>query len=190
VGIESLAVEYFKDLFTTSDPQDFHSALRDVPVIISDVMNERLIKEISTDEVKRALFSLNPDKVPGPDGMTALFYQRFWDLTGPDLVKVVQNFHSSSFFDERLNETNICMIPKTDRPRKMAEFWPISLCNVSYKVISKVLSSRLKKILLELISETQSAFVAGRLITDNILIAQENFHALLTNWLVGKSSWL
>ena len=76
-GIENLAVEYFRDLFTTSDPQDFHSALRDVPVMISEIMNQRLTKEISPEEVKRALFSLNPDKAPGPDGMTALFYQRF-----------------------------------------------------------------------------------------------------------------
>ncbi|KAG7532416.1 Endonuclease/exonuclease/phosphatase superfamily [Arabidopsis thaliana x Arabidopsis arenosa] len=162
-------------------PHDFDSVLRDVPVMISEDMNQKLSKEISTEEVRRALFSLNPDKTPGPDGMTAFFYQKFWDLTGPDLVKVVQEFHSSGSFDRRLNETNICLIPKTDRPRKMAEFRPISLCNVSYKVISKVLSSRLKKLLPDLISETQSAFVSGRLITDNILIAQENFHALRTN---------
>jgi len=63
----------------------------------------------------------------------------------------------------------------------MAEFRPISLFNVGYKVISKVLSARLKKLLLELISETQSAFVSGRLITDNILIVQKKFHALRTN---------
>ncbi|KAG7600109.1 Ribonuclease H domain [Arabidopsis suecica] len=181
VEIESLAVDYFSDIFTTSAPHDFDSVLRDVPVMISEDMNQKLSKEISTEEVRRALFSLNPDKTPGPDGMTAFFYQKFWDLTGPDLVKVVQDFHSSGSFDRRLNETNICLIPKKDRPRKMAEFRPISLCNVSYKVISKVLSSRLKKLLPDLISETQSAFVSGRLITDNILIAQENFHALRTN---------
>ncbi|KAG7599040.1 Reverse transcriptase domain [Arabidopsis suecica] len=181
VGIEHLAVDYFKDLFTTSDPQEFHSVLQDVPNMISEDMNQKLTREISPEEVKKALFSLHPDKAPGPDGMTAFFYQKLWDLIGQDLIKLVQNFHSSGSFDNRLNETNICLIPKTDRPRKMTEFRPISLCNVGYKVISKVLSLRLKKLLPDLISETQSAFVAGRLITDNILIAQENFHALRTN---------
>lgn len=122
--------------------------------MISEVMNQKLTKEISPKEVKLALFLLNPDKALGPDGMTSLFYQWFWDLTGPDLIKLVQDFHSSGFFDERLNEINIYLIPKTDRPRKMVEFRPITLCKVSYKIISKVLSSRLKKLLPELISET------------------------------------
>lgn len=75
----------------------------------------------------------------------------------------------------------MCLIPKIETTKEMGEFWPISLCNVGYKVISKVLSYSLKTILLSLISETQSTFVARQLITDNILIAQENFHALRTN---------
>lgn len=65
---------------------------------------------------------------------------------------------------------------------EMTEFRPISLCNVSYKIISKIICSRLKKFFPKLVSETQSAFVAARhLISDNILLAQEAFHALRTN---------
>ena len=73
------------------------------------------------------------------------------------------------------------MIPKTERPTRMRELRPISLCNVGYKIISKVLCQRLKTCLPSLISETQTAFVAGRLISDNILIAHEMFHGLRTN---------
>jgi len=94
---------------------------------------------------------------------------------------MVKNFFSFGIFDGKLNETNICLIPIGERPREMSGFCPISLCNVSYKVISKILSLRLKRFLPDLISETQSAFVAGRLIKYNILIAQENFHALRSN---------
>ena len=79
-----------------------------------------------------------------------------------------------------LNDTNICLIPKTTRPNEMSQFRPISLCNVCYKIISKVLCQRLKKVLPDRISETQSAFTAGRQISDNIMIAQEIFHALRT----------
>ena len=83
--------------------------------------------------------------------------------------------------DPRLNQTNIFLIPKTERPTEMTEFRPISLCNVCYKVISKLMSKRLKKYLPKIISETQLAFVARRLITDNILVAHEVFHALRKN---------
>ena len=83
--------------------------------------------------------------------------------------------------DPRLNQTNIFLIPKTERLTEMIKFRPISLCNVSYKVISKLMSKHLKKFLPKIISETQSAFVARRLITYNILVAHEVFHALRTN---------
>lgn len=94
---------------------------------------------------------------------------------------MVRGFFETGEFDERINQTNICLIPKTARPVAMTEFRSISLCNISYKIISKILPSRLKRILPDLISETQSAFVARRLITDNILVAQEMFQALKTN---------
>ncbi|XP_010481009.1 PREDICTED: uncharacterized protein LOC104759828 [Camelina sativa] len=124
---------------------------------------------------------MHPEKTPVPDGMSALFFQRFWPNLKGDLVALVKEFFRTDRFDPRLNETNICLIPKTERPKRMTEFRPISLCNVCYKIISKVLCFRLKRFLPSLVSETQSAFVSGRLITDNILVAQEMFHGLNTN---------
>ncbi|CAA7058559.1 unnamed protein product [Microthlaspi erraticum] len=144
-------------------------------------MNTTLTREPSNDEIRKAISEINPEKAPGPDGMTGCFYQQFWDTTARDIICMVKEFFSSNRLDPRLNQTNICLIPKTERPRDMTEFRPISLCNVSYKIISKILSNRLKRCLPKIISETQSAFVARRLITDNILIAQEAFHALRTN---------
>ncbi|XP_018473859.1 uncharacterized protein LOC108845090 [Raphanus sativus] len=123
---------------------------------------------------------MHPEKAPGPDGMPALFYQKFWDIVKDDLTLMVNKFLTDGIMPDGLNETNICLIPKTTKPNDMAQFQLISLCNISYKIISKVLCQRLKKVLPGLILETQSAFVAGRQISDNIMIAQEIFHALRT----------
>ena len=113
--------------------------------------------------------------------MTALFFQHFWHIIKKDLVDMVNNFLVTGILDPRLNITNMCMIPNTERPTWMTELRPISLCNVGYKIISKVLCQRLKICLPSLISEIQSAFVSGRLISDNIFIAQKMFHGLRTN---------
>ena len=176
-----VATEYFHQLFSSSNPTNIQDSLRYVTATVSNDMNQHLLRIPQDEEIKEAAFAINPEKAPGPDGMTSLFYQRFWNKIGQDVCSMVRTFFETGELDECLNQTNICIIPKTDRPATMAEFRPISLCNVGYKIISKIISTRLKCILPELISETQSAFVAKRLITDNILVAQEMFHALRTN---------
>lgn len=88
-----------------------------------------------------------------------------------------------------INHTFITLIPKVPNPERISDFRPISLCNVIYKIISKTIANRLKPILNSIISETQSAFIAGRLITDNILIAFESLHHMKTTC-TGKKGFM
>ncbi|XP_010412832.1 PREDICTED: uncharacterized protein LOC104699194 [Camelina sativa] len=163
------------------NPSDFEDKLAEIGTLVSQATNDSLTREVIETEIKQALFMMHPDKAPDPDGMTTLFYQKAWNTIKADLVLLVNSFLQEGVFDKRLNETNICLIPKVDKPTKMSELRPISLCNVGYKIISKVLCQGLRTFLSELVSETQSAFVAGHYISDNILIAQEIFHGLRTN---------
>ena len=94
------------------------------------------------------------------------------------MINCVLNTLNSGRMPQVLNETYICLIPKVKCPQKISEFRPISLCNVICKIISMVLANRLKKILPEVISEEQSAFVLGRQIIDNVLINYKTMNCI------------
>ena len=86
------------------------------------------------------------------------------------------DFLNNGVIPPKFNETHIVLVPKNNNPKRVTEYRPISLCNVIYKIGSKTLANRLKKILPLIISESQSASVNGRLISDNVLIAFETMH--------------
>jgi hypothetical protein len=108
--------------------------------------------------------------------MPALFYKKYWEVVGKDITKEVLHFLNGGDMPDGWNETCVVLIPKVDNPTSMKELRPISLCNVVYKPISKVLANGLKVILPHIIAPNQSAFIPGRLITDNILLAYECTH--------------
>lgn len=135
---------------------------------------------VSPEEVKRATFDLGALKAPGPDGIQAFVYHKFWDAIGESLCALVHNIWENPSAIQSLNNTNIVLIPKVDIPQTLKEFHPISLCNVSYKVISKIISNRLRPLMGKLVGNHQCSFIAGRQSSDNIIIAQEVIHSMRT----------
>lgn len=177
----NIAVEYYRELFRSSNPHDLDSVFCGFRGRVSEEMNSRLTAPISPEEIKKAAFSIKGASAPGEDGLTGIFYQKFWHIVGPQLTAEITQFFKTSVMPEGWNHTQLSLLPKITKPTKMQDLRPISLCSVQYKIISKVLCNRLKVILPQIISETQGAFVAGRLISDNILIAHEMVHGLRTN---------
>ncbi|XP_056843105.1 uncharacterized protein LOC130495678 [Raphanus sativus] len=155
---------------------------------ISHATNEKLTYIPSAAEIKEALFSIHPDKAPGPDGFSASFFQSNWSTVNPAIIKEIQDFFATGVLPSSIYETHIRLIPKTINPKKVVDYRLIALCNVYYKIISKLLSLRLKPVLEEIISENQSAFIPGRSISENVLITHEILHFLKTSDVQKKCS--
>jgi hypothetical protein len=188
-GVEEAFVSYFTNLFTAGPAGNMEPCLQHINQCVTLEMNTELMKEFRREEINIALNQMAPLKAPGPDGFNACFFQTNWATIGDEVCSVVLNILNSGVMPSELNMTHIALIPKKKDPLCVSDFRPISLCNVLYKIVSKVLANRLKKILPYIISPTQSAFLPGRLITDNILAAFETLHTMHTG-MRGKKGFM
>lgn len=110
--------------------------------------------------------------------MNPVFFQKYCHIIGKDVVDCALKFLNSDSFPAGLNNTHIVLIPKCKRPESITQFRPISLCNVIYRICSKVIANRLKLILPDIISNYQLVFVKNRLIADNVLVAYKVHHII------------
>lgn len=178
-AVSGILARYYDHIFK-SEGVDDHDAMSEVLQTIqprvTTSMNDSLVAHYTDEEIKQALFQMHPSNSPGPDGMSPFFYKKYWHVVHHDVCLAVRNFLQTGSLFHQSNFTHLTLIPKIKEPKLASDLRLIVLCNVVYKIASKVLANRLKVILPQIISPLQSAFVPGRLISDNTLVATEVAH--------------
>ncbi|XP_072077755.1 uncharacterized protein [Arachis hypogaea] len=167
-----------RNLFKASDNLAMSECIGKIPIRVTDNMNRELMKEVPDQEIKEATFSLGSPKAPGPDGLNGLFFQKHWAIIEKEVCEAVKSFFQEGILPSSIGDTIIVLVPKVNYPETLNQLRPISCCNFIYKIVSKVLVIRLRRLIDTIISPIQSAFVGGCLIQNNMVIVQEMFHAL------------
>jgi ribonuclease HI len=172
--IANHVVNYYQTLFSSNIVmQDPLLAEEVIPNLVTAETNDLLTVLPSPEEIKQAVFSLNKDSAPGPDGFGAIFYQHYWDIVKSDVVNAVLEFFTKSWILPGFNSNIIALIPKSAEATSIAHYRPIAMANFKFKVISKILADRLAAILPSIISEEQKGFIHDRNIKDCLCTASE-----------------
>jgi hypothetical protein len=167
-------VSYFSNLFTSTSPPIAKEMLDLFTPIITEEENLHLSSIPTVEEVFMVLSSLGSSKAPGPDGFIALFYKKYWSYVKDSVLSCIEIFFKNDHLLQEQNHTFISLIPKQNGgSHSINQFRHISLCNIVYKLITKILANWLKSLLPKIISPLQSAFVPNRNIQDNTILANE-----------------
>ncbi|GJW81795.1 RNA-directed DNA polymerase, eukaryota, reverse transcriptase zinc-binding domain protein [Tanacetum coccineum] len=172
-------VAFLGSSFTIKEIEDTFMPM--VRVSSSDA--DDMTKAVTSKEIKEALFDIEDNKAPGPDGFSSKIFKKAWPVVGDDVCMAIKEFFHNWKLLGEVNATLISLVPKIETPTKVSDFRPIACCNVIYKCISKILTNMIKNSLCKVVSPNQSAFIPGRQITDNILISQELLRGY--NWKNG-----
>ncbi|XP_024634474.2 uncharacterized protein [Medicago truncatula] len=174
--LQQEAQNYFKLFFTASQDNRDRTFTEGTHLSITEEGRNSLTAPITKNEVYAAFNSMKPYKAPGPDGFHCIFFKQYWHIVGNDIYHMVQTAFQTGHFDPEISNTLIALIPKIDPPTTYKDFRPISLCNITYKIITTVLVHRLRPILTNIIGPYQSSFLLGRGTADNSIVLQEIIH--------------
>ena len=169
---EVIILNYFWQLYSS---KGCHSDVwLDVIVpVVETVDNDFLLAPLLEMEIKEALFSMKPNKSPGPNGMNLTFFSKILACCGKEVCLSCFSIISNRSIPTDLSNTHIVLIPKKKSVECMGDLRPIFLCNVIYKIVAKAMANRLRKFLPKIVSHNQGSFIVGRDITDNILVSYE-----------------
>ncbi|KAK6125166.1 hypothetical protein DH2020_041087 [Rehmannia glutinosa] len=175
-------IEFYKQLLGTkqnTQPPD-PEIIGNGP-LLDETQGTDLIKPITNSEILDALRDIGDDRSPGSDGYSSAFFKKSWTIVGEQVCDAVKEFFSSGCLLKQWNHTILALIPKSDHSSKVGDFRPIACCKVIYKLISKILATRMADVLDPIIDGAQAAFVKGRNMVEHIHLMQE----LLDNIIVA-----
>ncbi|KAJ4755830.1 RNA-directed DNA polymerase (reverse transcriptase)-related family protein [Rhynchospora pubera] len=190
--IKERFLSYFKDLYCPTDTaQNTTQKIAEVnqarnfifekvesssnPTIPSSA-HQRITATPNYHEVKRVLFEMGPDKSSGPDGITARFLQQNWHVVGSEVFSQIKKIFQEEEVPDDWLKCHVTLIPKSAEPQTPAEYRPISVGNIFYRLVMKLIANRLRPHLTKVISKEQNAFVKWRSIADNIILVKEILH--------------
>jgi len=153
--LQEEAQAFFKKLFCSSHQHQNCHFQEGAHPTIDDVGKNSLTSPITKKEITTALNSMKPYKSPGPDGFHCIFFKQYWHIVEDDVFNLVNTAFQTGYFNPAISDTLIALIPKVDQPQTFKDFRPISLCNIIYKLITKVLVMRLHPILNNIIGPYQ-----------------------------------
>ena len=187
--IENYFSSQFRELFQSSQLTITSELDELFSPCISEAENNDLSRVSDFQEVGYVIWSMHPLKASGLVGLPSLFFKHYWPIVGDQIVAAVQSFFRFGSLLPQMNHTFITLIPKRIRACNFNQFRPISLCNFYYKIISKILVNRLRPLFPIIIEPTQTAFVPGRWITENVVLAQEIMHCFSQSKRKKRKCW-
>lgn len=167
--------EFYKDLLGSSSTNriNIKQDVVNLGQVLTDAQAHALTLDFTDKEIKDALFSIPGAKAPGPDGFNSTFFKETWPITGDEVCSAVKDFFTHGKLLKQINCTKLTLIPKVHPPQYVSEFRPIACCNTIYKVITKLICTRLKDVLPSIIAPNQAGFIHGRQIFHNVSIVQD-----------------
>jgi hypothetical protein len=180
-AIKEAVVSHFCHFFKASDSTSISDStfLANLyPTMVSEMEAAELYRPVTLLELKFILTLFKKERSPGPDGWTSEFFIHFFDLVGDDLLQMVEHSRINGKVIGSINSTFLALIPKENNSASFNDYRPISLCNLIYKISSKILSNRIKPFLERCLSAEQMGFLKGRRIQDAIGAAHEGLHSI------------
>jgi hypothetical protein len=178
--LKSYITNYYKGLFGEPEECDLsmdENRIDDIPQVSAEE-NALLTAPYSEEEVKKAIFQMEHNKAPGPDGFPAEFYQKFWDIIKTDLMELFGELHSGQLELFRINFGEIILLPKVNEAERIQQFRPICILNVCFKKFTKTATIRLNSVADHVVRPTQTTFMQGRYILDGVVTLYKIVHEL------------